>query len=527
VLRNSELRRSRVLRVGSRACAAAALVLTLAVSVGSSARAQTSGGSGMTADQLAGQFGGFDTRAHAAGMSLAYDSPGLIPGTPSPLIQVSLPESTTNFSNGPSGYALASLVYPGALLANLGPVLVQGGAPADVTNSIPPYPLRAEAFFPAGPTQQAQSVGAARMAVDTNGTGTTSNTVYGAAALNALLDLGNITTATDTHVEQGKVVSRARTVISGLDLLAGLVHIDSIVTDIVASSDAASSATAGNSIVSGATLLGLPITIDATGMHFAPTAGSTATTGPLGSLGAGLQSAVGPLNTLITSIGGAGADALNKFMTASGIDIKVMAPIETRSGAQAERLANGLQIKLSYDGKTTPVMSQLLALIPSQQLPSQGVPGLPVPNSPQAIVELLKATHIETLGFAVGDVKALASAAYQAGDQGTAAGGDTSSPSGAPSSGGTGSESSPIAGGGGFTTPTPALPRRNGTTIFGPRLASDHSTPMVAGGLIGLLLAAALVAWALSTRLASQVLAAQGAACPDGLDRPPPEGGRS
>src|SRR5439155_6669817 len=107
-------------------------------------------------------FGGFKLQSHGEGLTITYDSPGLVPGTPSPLVAGSVPESMTNMDSGPSGYALASLVYPGPLLADLPTVLALGGVPN--ANQIPAYPVRSQAFYPAGPPEASQDLRAGRQA---------------------------------------------------------------------------------------------------------------------------------------------------------------------------------------------------------------------------------------------------------------------------------------------------------------------------------------------------------------------------
>jgi len=111
--------------------------------VGANASAQTSSDS--SSDSVGGgkSFGGFALQSSGEGATFTYNSPGLIPGTPSPLFAASLPESMTNMDSGPSGYALASLVYPGPLVADLPSVLALGGVPN--ANQIPSYPVRSQA----------------------------------------------------------------------------------------------------------------------------------------------------------------------------------------------------------------------------------------------------------------------------------------------------------------------------------------------------------------------------------------------
>ena len=147
-------------------------------------------------------------------MTFTYNSPGLIPGTPAPLFAASLPESLTNMDSGPSGFALASLVYPGPLVADLPTVLALGGVPN--ANQIPAYPVRSQAFYPAGPTTASQDLGSGRESAATDATDSAhAQAVYGAAQLPPALNVGSVTSTSETHLEQGAVVSRTRVELTG------------------------------------------------------------------------------------------------------------------------------------------------------------------------------------------------------------------------------------------------------------------------------------------------------------------------
>ncbi|MGH9188403.1 MAG: choice-of-anchor P family protein, partial [Acidimicrobiales bacterium] len=331
-----------------------AAAFVAAVAANGTALAQSDGG----AASLLGQFGGFKLAARGAGMSLAYDSPGLISGAPSPLIQVGLPEASSNMSSGPSGYALASLAYPGPLLADLASVLGQAGYDVD----IPAYPVRTQAFYPSGPTEENQSVGAGQMVSTTTETGSNALAVYGGAELPALLRVGAVTSATDTHVEQGQVVSRTRVELAGVELLAGVVRIESIVTDIVAAGNGTDAATDGATTVGGVTVLGLPATLDAAGLHLGTAPGpgpTTTTTRPpslldplldplnLGGLADALQPVAAGLSNLLTSVLGTANAAVSDLLSLAGIQIRLLEAVETKDGSQASRLANGILITLN------------------------------------------------------------------------------------------------------------------------------------------------------------------------------------
>src|SRR5439155_14588644 len=153
-------KRSRVRRRRRALAVLGGVALLAGLGANGAARAQSVLGDSSSA------FGGFKLQSHGEGLTITYDSPGLVPGTPSPLVAGSVPESLTNMDSGPSGFALASLVYPGPLLADLPTVLALGGFPN--ADQVPAYPVRSQAFYPAGPTDASQQVGSGQETVSAN-----------------------------------------------------------------------------------------------------------------------------------------------------------------------------------------------------------------------------------------------------------------------------------------------------------------------------------------------------------------------
>jgi hypothetical protein len=490
------------------------------------------GDSPAASSDLSEQFGGYTMDSHAEGLTITYTSPGLIPGTPDTLGALDLPEALTNMDNGPSGYALASLAYPGPLLADLPSALALMGIPN--ANQIPGYPLRAQAFYPSGPASADQSFGPGRQVVHTDATTSTAQASFSAVQLNAVMSAGSVTSSSQSELAQGKVISRSRVEVSGLDILAGLIHIGSLTTDLVATSDGTSSATAGTTTVSDVTLLGLPATIDATGVHLTPaagadgsgTSGTMSTTAPpnplLGQLSPLLQPVADGLSAVLRSTLGSVDAGVNALLNQGGIDIRTIPVSETKDGAEASRLAGGLSITLHYDGKTEPVMSQILDLIPANQLPSQGLGPIPF-SSPQALVQLLRATHIIAIGMAAANVHVAAAPPFElpsSGDGGSSAG---------DSGNDIGSSPTGVAGGSGgsFSTPLPAIPaaKHSGGSGAGASTAKPAAfhgaAPLAAAAGVLLALLIGLSFGFGSRRVADDVLAAGARSCPEGLDRPP------
>jgi hypothetical protein len=442
-------------------------------------------------------------------MTFTYNSPGLIPGTPAPLFAASLPASITNMDSGPSGFALASLVYPGPLVADLPTVLALGGVPN--ANQIPAYPVRSQAFYPAGPTTASQDLGSGREIAATDASSASAQAVYGAAQLPPALNVGSVTSASESHLEASAVVSRTRVELTGVDIALGVIHMDSIVTDLVATSDGSVSSSSGTTVVTGMKVLGQPATIDGTGVHLSQPAPDQGTsplpTLPLGGVTDPLQQALDPLNQLLLdTLGSANAD-VNQLLEQGGITVRLIEPNEVVNGPEASRLASGVLVTITYNGSTEPVLSDILNLIPVESLPSQGVGPIPF-SSPQSLVLAMKATHVETIGLAAGDVHVVAAPPFAL-------------PT-IPGAGGLGS----TGGAGSFTTPAPALGGSGGGASGGDGslgsatpLGFVGGSPLAAAVSIMLLLLTGSAFWFGSGRLADNVLSVASSSCPEGLDR--------
>jgi hypothetical protein len=496
------------------------------------ANAQSTGSSGTGTTDLASQFGGFELNSRGNGLVVSYDSPGLLP-VGSPLFEVGLPESQTTQSTGPSGYALASLAYPGSAVADLGTLLAVGGA----QTPIPPYPIRSQSFYPGGPTTADQVIATASGHTSTTETSSDAVTQYNGADLPTFMKTGTITVTSHTGLEDGQVVSRIRVEENDVNLLFGVIQIGSIVTDLVANSNGTEAASDGTTTVSGVKFAGRDAVIDGDGIHLVtPTTSPSSTepptttpldplTGPLGSIvdpaAGGAAPGTDALNTLITSTVGS-QGTLNDLLKASGIKVQLLAPVETKDGGQVTRLANGLLVEIDYDGRTQPVLSQLIGAVPSGSLPADSlIPGVPLNSSPQALYNLLKEKDVVAMAIASGSVKAVASPAFELGDISV------------PGSGILGSGSTTGSrGAGGFSTATPGL-GTSGASGGGGGSSVGDILPIDANGgplaaVVSLFALALLgsLSWFGSGRLADNVLSEATSSCPEGLDRtPPPTGG--
>jgi hypothetical protein len=477
----------------------------------------------------ADQFGGFNLTGRANGIQVSYNVENVFP-LPPPLLQISVPEALSTSQSGPSSTALGSAAFPGNVIGNL-PAIVEQASPGN-GQFLPPYPLAVRADFPAGPFEGNQDVGTAAASVAAGELGSQAISTLAASSVPGLVQFGSITTSASSGIEGDQVVARSRAEFGTISLLFGLIQLDGVVTDMVATSNGEVADAVGATTVGGATMLGIPLSITSEGLVLGeltdPTAGTPTAPlgdvlGPLGeALGPALSPVVDGLDAVLDQVLG-GVGSLNDLLAASGITIRVLEPIVEVNGAEASIVSNGIVIDVNYDGSGDNPLAQLLALVPADQLPGEGIPGVPLNTSPQALVNLLKETHVTGVAMAYGEASVVASPSFSFTATPPAR---TGTGTGGPASSGTpGTPARP--GTPGFSTPTPNLP-----TAAGSQPISDEGS---GGGGIGgsplgaLAIAATLILtpfWGFITgKLADNSLKAVVNTCPQGLDKPLPTGG--
>lgn len=469
------------------------------------------------ADDPSAAFGGYTASGRGNGVQFTYDVPNVFP-LPSPLFQASMPESNTTLESGPTATALGSVAYPGNIVANLPAVIAQGSP--EGAAFVPPYPILARSDYPAGPPEASQDIGTARSSTRAAAEGAEAVTTMGGGELPPFVTMGNITTSARTGFVDGLIESRGRVEITDVSLFYGLFHVDSIVTDLVATTNGTEAASAGGTTLSGLTFLGLPATLGPDGIVVGEAPSGPADAGPatpivegagdLGPVGDGLNQAFAPLNEALRNVLGTTNASAQQLLDATGISIRTLEPFESVDGPSAERTANGVVITMTYDGSSDNPLAQLIAAIPSDQLPGEGIPGFPVNTSPQALVNLMKETHITGVALAYGNVSVDATPAFEFQPAGGL------SPSGAGSA---------LAGGAvspGFSTPAPALaPAGTAGTAALPGSTPAGALGGAAGAAVVILAVLSAPFWAVGSRnLADNVLGIAGSSCPDGLDQP-------
>ena len=474
------------------------------------AQAQDDGApAGKTGEEL---FGAYQLEARGIGVQGTYEVEGLLPGG-APVMDLTLPETLARFASGPSGYGLASLAYPGGIVANFGSLVAQSGGPAD---GVPPYPIKAEAFYPSGPTESdASQPGGIAQTVTTTDRGVQVHASFPAMEAPPAISVGSLVSASRSAVEGELAISRTRVVLGNVRILGGLITIESLVTDHVAAHDGVTGSTAGGTTASGVQFLGLDASLTQDGLvlrEAPPVEGPAAPLGGLlGDAAEPLGGITGPVQEQLATVLDQAVPQLNDVLASAGVQITILDPHDEQveSGA-ATRISTGLALTLSYKGREQQALVELINSIPAELKPNIG----PIPNP----VTFLAENHITGLSLAPATVSSLATPPFPSLDFPL-----PDLPSGlfpfGPGSPG-------LPGAPGFSTPTALLPTPS------PAAADSSTSPLtepvstlISGALPAMLVALALLASPLfglgSARLADNVLAPVTTSCPIGLDQPP------
>ncbi|MGZ4128178.1 MAG: choice-of-anchor P family protein [Actinomycetota bacterium] len=326
--------------------ATAALVAPLVVPV---ARADTS-------------IGGFQMSATADAISMIYDQPSF--GLPAEhTFELRKVHSVSATDSGPSAHGLSSILWPGDVIGNapLGLALdlfVQDPTSAQYftclgdphpcvpvienlksgittlldnyskysgQNGFPPYPVRAETFYPQGPADSENPAGAGvMMTAHSDQSLSKSKATLQEAGLSGAFSIGAMTSSTTAGIVDGKAVSAATTKIADIDFGGGALHIGQISSVLRAVSDGTKATLDKSVIVSGLEIGGQKIVVDNTGLH----------------AGGQTQDPVGQISKQL----------IEKYLTPQGISLIVGKPLDKISGGSASSAVSGLTVTLNAIG---------------------------------------------------------------------------------------------------------------------------------------------------------------------------------
>jgi hypothetical protein len=234
---------------------------------------------------------GYTVGATASAISTVYNQPSF--GIPAdPTFEVRKIYSISQLDTGPSGRAMGSVAWIGDVAGNAPPSLIFDSFLFNPTQieelnepiselkfnlgegfkTAPPYPVRAESFYPPGGTKS-EEVGAgigmrARASEKTMEASSTS----GRAGIPTVVSFGTLESSSFSTVDNDIALSIAKSRVTDLDIL-GFVHIDQILTLARATSDGVKASTESMLQISGMTIKDqtgkeqAKIVVDQTGFH--------------------------------------------------------------------------------------------------------------------------------------------------------------------------------------------------------------------------------------------------------------------
>lgn len=343
---------------------------------------------------------GYDLRGRGSGVLVSYDIPGRLPI--SPILDIAAPDVQASLSVGPTPAASSSLAYPGPLVLGLDTIFAQFGG---YENPLPAYPAIVRAPSTAGTSaEDSTTVPGGTMAASAEGASASATALMPGRATPAVASIGSVSASATTTIEGTSATSHVRVEVDGIDLLGGLVQLDSLVTDLSVTSDGNTAATAGGTTIAGATALGLPVVIDADGIRFEG-AGDAAPTAPdpiggaLGPLGHPLAP-VSDLTTGVSSLLAGDPAGLEMLLEEVGISIRLAEPVAESQGPAGSLRSAGLSIEFSAELDATP-LGQLFDAVPA--LPE--LPGSPF--QPADLIAIVGANHVS--GISIGAASATSS----------------------------------------------------------------------------------------------------------------------
>jgi hypothetical protein len=180
--------------------------------------------------------------------------------------EAEVPESSANLSNGPVGYGLSSVLWPGPMASNAGTLVLvlRPDAPRQVT--LLNDPLRAEARTgQKPPTTTNNSIPGTLMTATAN-----ADLVEAQATVNNSAGPGTFG-PTQTHALATLVGATGRaassSLVQNINVAAGAVKIDSVSSVANATTDGVNTGGEAHTTVNGLKIAGQPATIDDTGLH--------------------------------------------------------------------------------------------------------------------------------------------------------------------------------------------------------------------------------------------------------------------
>lgn len=341
------------------------------------------GGSTVVAPAAVAQsesIGGYQGSAQASAVHALYTPEGVLPiAAP---VDFGAPDALATISGGPTLFARSSVADPGDLLANPDALLSQteGYEPG----TLPAYPYRATATSPGGEQFDESSPGGGFGArAEADGSSSRALAETPATSVSVLLEGASSRSTASTSFDGTSVTVEARTDVGETSLLGGLLRFEGLSTVANATSNGTSTEVSGVTELSRASVLGQPVTIDETGVHF--DGEPEAVMPPFDqvedgiSLGGALDPVVDtldPLDEAFALLFGDGADNLNEALETYGITVTAPGAVELDGDSSGVYATTGLRVQIRFSPTSYPLLIELLDAVPTPESPIPGAPSL-------------------------------------------------------------------------------------------------------------------------------------------------------
>jgi hypothetical protein len=314
------------------------------------------GGPAATAARAATALGGYRGLAAANGLHAYYEPKGILPIAPP--VDFGSPDALATIASGPNTFARAGVADPGDLLANPDALftLFSSSYPS---GTLPPYPYRASASSSLGkPSDESNPAPGLNARAEATGAGSHARASMPGSVTPAIASIESSVSEAWTETDGATVTVRSLSRTEGFDLL-GMLKIDSIVTELKATSMGSGTKLSGRTRVSGATFAGQPVTIDGSGIHMDDSDNDVSRTGDL-----------------------------NAALANAGMHVSVVEPTQSVGGTGGQRAANGVRIDFEFSPRTFPEVSALLDLVPPIENPAPGAPSV------EDLIAVARARHL-------------------------------------------------------------------------------------------------------------------------------------
>lgn len=179
-----------------------------------------------------------------------------------------IPETVSTLRNGPIGYALSAVVWPGTLAGNLGSLILAANPNAPSQASMLNSPVRAESRTGAGPdTVTNSSYPGTTMVATAKDDAVAAKADVASSSSNPAGTFGNTTSSTLVKLTgAAQAVGTAFSRADDVSLAGGQMTIGSVTSTVEATTDGKKATAKGRTLVNDVRIAGVPVTIDDRGI---------------------------------------------------------------------------------------------------------------------------------------------------------------------------------------------------------------------------------------------------------------------